>query len=43
MVKQGVVLAVSSLVTAMAQDHPDAFSVSYQKAVTRLNAASHLI
>ncbi|PWZ03390.1 Adaptor protein complex AP-2 alpha subunit [Testicularia cyperi] len=32
----GVALAVTSLVMAMAQDHPEAFATSYQKAVMRL-------
>lgn len=32
----GVVICVTSLVMAMAQDHLDAFQVSYQKAVDRL-------
>ncbi|EST06060.1 Clathrin/coatomer adaptor, adaptin-like, N-terminal [Kalmanozyma brasiliensis GHG001] len=32
----GVALAVTSLVMAMAQDHPEAFSSSYQKAVHRM-------
>ncbi|SPO21504.1 probable alpha-adaptin C [Ustilago trichophora] len=33
----GVALAVTSLVMAMAQDHPEAFSSSYQKAVYRMH------
>ncbi|KAM5536194.1 hypothetical protein V8D89_010093 [Ganoderma adspersum] len=33
----GVVLSVTSLVMALAQDHLDAFAVCYQKAVDRLN------
>lgn len=32
----GVALAVTSLVMAMAQEHPEAFASSYQKAVARL-------
>jgi len=32
----GVVLSVTSLITALAQDHRDAYSVCYQKAVNRL-------
>ena len=36
----GVVVSVTSLVMAMAQDNLDAFSVSYQKAVDRLQKAS---
>ena len=37
----GVVVSVTSLVMAMAQDNLDAFSVSYQKAVDRLQKASY--
>ena len=37
---QGVVLSVTSLVMALAQDHLDAFAVCYQKAVDRLNRVS---
>lgn len=37
----GVVVSVTSLIMAMAQDNLDAFSVSYQKAVDRLQKASH--
>lgn len=33
----GVVLCVTSLITALAQDHPDAFAVCYTKAVDRLH------
>ncbi|KAJ1585651.1 hypothetical protein NDA12_000338 [Ustilago hordei] len=33
----GVALAVTSLVMAMAQDHPEAFATSYQKAVYRMH------
>ncbi len=33
----GVALAVTSLVMAMAQDHPDAFASSYQRAVLRMH------
>ncbi|RDX55850.1 Adaptor protein complex AP-2 alpha subunit [Lentinus brumalis] len=33
----GVVLSVTSLIMALAQDHLDAFAVCYQKAVDRLN------
>ncbi|KAI0361608.1 Adaptor protein complex AP-2 alpha subunit [Trametes cingulata] len=33
----GVVLCVTSLILALAQDHPDAFAICYQKAVDRLN------
>lgn len=33
----GVALAVTSLVMTMAQDHPDAFASSYQKAVLRMH------
>ena len=33
----GVALAVTSLVMAMAQDHPEAFASSYQKAVYRMH------
>lgn len=33
----GVALAVTSLVMAMAQDHPEAFASSYQKAVHRMH------
>ena len=36
----GVVVSVTSLVMAMAQDHLEAFSISYQKAVARLQKAS---
>lgn len=36
----GVALTVTSLVTALAQDHLDAYAICYQKAVDRL---SHLI
>ncbi|PWN95848.1 putative alpha-adaptin C [Tilletiopsis washingtonensis] len=32
----GVALAVTSLVMTLAQDHPDAFAIAYQKAVDRL-------
>jgi hypothetical protein len=35
----GVVISVTSLVMTMAQDHLDAFSVCYQKAVDRLHKA----
>jgi AP-2 complex subunit alpha len=34
---QGVVVCVTALVMALAQDHLDAFSVCYTKAVDRLN------
>lgn len=34
---QGVALSVTSLVMALAQDHLEEMSVSYQKAVDRLN------
>jgi AP-2 complex subunit alpha len=34
---QGVVVCVTSLVMALAQDHLDVFSVCYQKAINRLN------
>lgn len=34
--EQGVVICVTSLVMAMAQDHLDAFAVCYTKAVDRL-------
>jgi hypothetical protein len=37
----GVVVSVTSLIMAMAQDNLDAFSVCYQKAVDRLQKASH--
>jgi len=37
----GVVVSVTSLVMAMAQENLDAFSVCYQKAVDRLQKASH--
>lgn len=37
---QGVVLSVTSLIMAMAQDDLDAFAVCYQKAVDRLNRVS---
>ena len=33
-------LSVTSLVMALAQDHLDAFAISYQKAVDRLNRVS---
>ncbi|CDO71573.1 hypothetical protein BN946_scf184911.g43 [Trametes cinnabarina] len=33
----GVVLSVASLILALAQDHPEAYSIAYQKAVDRLN------
>jgi AP-2 complex subunit alpha len=36
----GVVVSVTSLVMAMAQDQLDAFSTCYQKAVTRLQKVS---
>ena len=35
--RQGVALAVTSLVMTVAQDHLDAFAVCYQKAVHRLS------
>lgn len=35
--RKGVVICVTSLVMAMAQDHLDAFAVCYTKAVDRLN------
>ena len=38
--RQGVVLSVTSLIMALAQDHLDAFAVCYQKAVDRLNRVS---
>lgn len=34
---QGVVICVTSLVMALAQDHLDAYAVCYTKAVDRLN------
>lgn len=34
---QGVVICVTSLVMALAQDHLEAYAVCYQKAVDRLN------
>jgi hypothetical protein len=34
---KGVVICVTSLVLALAQDHLDAFAVCYTKAVDRLN------
>lgn len=37
---QGVVLCVTSLVMALAQDHLDAFAVCYTKAVDRLHRVS---
>lgn len=37
---QGVVVSVTSLVMALAQDHLDAFAVCYTKAVDRLNRVS---
>ena len=37
---QGVVLSVTSLIMALAQDHLEAFAVCYQKAVDRLNRVS---
>ena len=39
---QGVVICVTSLVMALAQDHLDAFSVCYTKAVDRLNRVSYM-
>lgn len=39
---QGVVVCVTSLVMALAQDHLDAFAVCYTKAVDRLNKVSGL-
>jgi len=36
----GVVVSVTSLIMAMAQDNLEAFSISYQKAVDRLQKAS---
>jgi AP-2 complex subunit alpha len=36
----GVVVSVTSLIMAMAQDHLDAFSICYQKAVDRLQKVS---
>ncbi|PWN35398.1 Adaptor protein complex AP-2 alpha subunit [Meira miltonrushii] len=33
----GVALSVTSLVMTMAQDHPEAYHIAYQKAVNRLN------
>jgi AP-2 complex subunit alpha len=38
-----VVLCVTSLVMTMAQDHPDAFAPSYQKAVDRLHRVRIII
>lgn len=38
----GVVISVTSLVMTMAQDHLDAFSVCYQKAVDRLQKACYI-
>ena len=38
---QGVVICVTSLVMALAQDHLDAYSVCYTKAVDRLQRVSH--
>lgn len=40
---KGVVICVTSLVMAMAQDHLDAYAVSYQKAVDRLRRVSALL
>ena len=40
---QGVVVCVTSLVMALAQDHLDAFAVCYTKAVDRLNKASSAV
>ena len=37
---QGVVLCVTSLVMALAQDHLDAYAVCYQKAADRLQRVS---
>lgn len=34
---EGVVVCVTSLVMALAQDHLDAYALCYQKAVDRLN------
>lgn len=34
---QGVVVCVTSLVMALAEDHPEAYAVCYQKAVDRMN------
>jgi AP-2 complex subunit alpha len=38
---QGVVLCVTTLVMALAQDHLEPYAVCYQKAVDRLHRASH--
>lgn len=40
---QGVVVCVTSLVMALAQDHLDAFAVCYQKAVDRLRRVSMVV
>lgn len=40
---QGVVVCVTSLVMALAQDHLDAYKLCYQKAVDRLNKVRSLI
>ena len=40
--EQGVVVAVTSLVMTVAQDHLDAFAVCYQKAVDRLDKVRRL-
>lgn len=37
---QGVVVAVASLVLALAQDNLEAYSICYQKAVNRLSKVS---
>lgn len=39
--RKGVVICVTSLVMAMAQDHLDAFAVCYTKSVDRLNKVGH--
>ena len=39
---QGVVLCVTTLVLALAQDHLEPYAVCYQKAVDRLNRASYI-
>lgn len=40
---QGVVICVTSLVMALAQDHLEAYAVCYQKAVDRLNRVSRAL
>lgn len=42
-ISQGVVVCVTSLVMALAQDHLEAFAVCYTKAVDRLHKVNNLV